>query len=925
MMELILCLLVIQTVTSETVVSRPNFGLAYTPVGQLQFVTDKWLHIFRIELPHLPFQGTLRALTCDHHIRTWESPSGYDPRCVNRAKHAQNLGQECNAHQYRDYSKCLAQQAYTKVMHRLYKHFKDDYDHLLDRIEVTFSNFAQRPKRAWLDISGIFSKVFGFGRQKDISSMNKAVQTLEKQFKDQTLAQQTVFKDMTSALDLTRTRLGHLSDRVNRIANYTQKYIKAMLDRHADYLEFSSTRFKEIFTLSLELNQIALKVRKFDRGLATLIQGSISPELISFDLAKQVLDEVASHLARERPMDKVAIKSAQEFYQLQDFYIQRQNNTLYLGLHIPIAHQGDRHILYRIDSYPLPLDSTAKQITFIKNPKRFLAESVDRRFYFHPSTEEILSQCTEGHHKVCHYQPPLHDVFRDVSCEYAVFTNSKDISRTTCQYSVSARPIEPKVIPLNSTTYLLLNISEYTLTCKDKSQTKVGCVNCLLILDHSCGCILKYHGITLFPQHSECKNTPTSSKVKYPKNLMVGKLLMDESDLQGIQGDSLDDSPPTLTLPPLKIFETEISKGVATDAQDDLDLQQVLSNLQQDQTSYKNLADKLYHTQIQPITTRLTLYPDYLPWINMALAIISQALVLYLFWRMRILTAAITLQAAHVRAFDLKTNIFTTPPPPPTDWYHPIVVAPAPHTISLLAIIGLLIAAWSLNELIHFGLNRIRWFRNFSAFWPRSAQWDLIFQVAHQARLITIYLGPIPVLLTDYAFVTQNAISRVDIATIIPGFLYKLSVIQAPKALLRRDDIPWKVPFTAYIGGLNARRIKTAMRNPPVRYRVLVGQDGIFRSPPQYAPTEPKQPKKQVKFVVETETVNTYYDQKPLTPDFNDTKRPIQLVVKQSPSQPAHEVALNATSDSPKSAKTDKKSVAPGHQKAKRPTSLFNV
>ena len=887
LMDIFLILCILRVVDSDRVVSRPNYGLAYFPVGRLQFVTDKWLHIFRIELPTIPAQENFKSLNCNDDIKRNGPRSGWDPECVTQARHGQILTDACNISSYRKYANCMAKNAYSEVAHRLYKDFKEEYDHLQQNVKLTFTDFGSRPKRAWLDISGIFSKVFGFGRQKDMDSMNKAVQTLEKQYKDQSLAQQTVFKDMTSALDLTRTRMGHLSDRVTTLSQFTRQYVSAMMANTASHLQMSATRFHDIFTLSAELNHIALQIRRFDRGLATLMQGNLSPELVSFDLAKAVLEEVTTHLTRVRPQDRLAIKTAQEFYEIQDFYVQRQSNTLYLGLHLPVAHQGGRHILYRIESYPLPLDATANQVTYVTSPQKFLAQSDDGRYYFHPSTEELMTRCTMGHHKVCHYQPPLHDVSQDPSCEYAVFSNSKAISRDTCQYSVSSRPIKPEIVPLNSTMYLMLNVSEYTLSCQDNVETKVGCMTCVLILDHSCGCIIKYHSTILFPQHSRCKTTSTSSHVKYPKNLMVGKLLAASEDIQGIQGDTMDDFPSSFELPPLKIFDTEISKGVATDTKDALDLKQVFTNLQNDQTSYKHLADKLYHTQIQPMSTRLTFSPDYLPWLNLALTVLTNCFLLYLFCKFRILSAAITLQAAHTKAFEIKDNVFTDPPTNPPDWYQQIVVAPAPHTVTLMAIIALLLVTWCLHEVLIWGLNRIKWFRNFSLFWPRSAKWDIILQIAHKSHLTTVYLGPVPVLLTDFSYITQNAISRVKIATIVPGLLYKLSVVQNDRALLRKDDTLWHVPYNTYIGAITASKIRTALRHPPVRYRVLLGQDGIFRSPPLYLHTEIPTPLVIPTYVVETEAGSKNCRQNLLTPKMTPYTPPMPAKLKDTRAYPS--------------------------------------
>ena len=149
---------------------------------------------------------------------------------------------------------------------------------------MTFSDFSSgRHRRGWLDISGIFSKVFGFGRQKDIYQMQSAVAHLETLFKNHALATQNMFKDMHSALDLTNKSLGLLSSRLQILSNFTSEFATHMVNNLAFALQFPSTCFKDIFDLYRELENVSIEFRNLESGLASLIQGHLSPHLIIFD------------------------------------------------------------------------------------------------------------------------------------------------------------------------------------------------------------------------------------------------------------------------------------------------------------------------------------------------------------------------------------------------------------------------------------------------------------------------------------------------------------------------------------------------------------------------------------------------------------------------------------------------------------------
>ena len=138
----------------------------------------------------------------------------------------------------------------------------------------------------------------------------------------------------------------------------------------------------------------------------------------------------------------------------------------------------------------------------------------------------MFAHCTPGD-KICSYQPPLHDTSQQLSREYAIFINSEYITDQTTV-------LTPQIIPLNATTYLIQNISEYTIICKDMSQTKKGCKTCFLLLQRSCGCVIQYD---------------TSTQVKYPRNLMVAKILLSEKDQSQFRANTFDDNDLDLAVP----------------------------------------------------------------------------------------------------------------------------------------------------------------------------------------------------------------------------------------------------------------------------------------------------------------------------------------------------------------------------------------
>ena len=295
-------------------------------------------------------------------------------------------------------------------------------------------------------------------------------------------------------------------------------------------------------------------------------------------------------------------------------------------------------------------------------------------------------------------------------------------------------------------------------------QTKKGCKTCFLLLQHSCGCVIQYDNTVIFPQYLDCESSITSTQVKCPRNLMVAKILLAEKDLSQFRANTFGDNGPDLALPNLKIFDMKMSESVATDHQDTLNLHKVLQNLQNNEVTYRHLADKLYDTHIQPLYAKTGIVKDILPWLNFIFHVIAYTILVYVVWCLRVLATALVLRAHPTRAYEFD-EIYEADSPALTPWYHPLVINPTPHTATLLTALIFQIFAWCCKDLFVLGLNKIKWFRNFTIFWPASQSWDIVFQIAHKHNLIT----------------------RVKLQTLLPFFIYKLTIMQEDGALLRKN------------------------------------------------------------------------------------------------------------------------------------------
>ena len=81
-----------------------------------------------------------------------------------------------------------------------------------------------------------------------------------------------------------------------------------------------------------------------------------------------------------------------------------------------------------------------------------------------------------------------------------------------------------------------------------------------LLLQHICGCVIQYDNTVIFPQYSDCESSIASTQLKYPRNLMVAKILLAEKDVSQLRANTFDDNDPDFALPNLKFLTQKCLK-----------------------------------------------------------------------------------------------------------------------------------------------------------------------------------------------------------------------------------------------------------------------------------------------------------------------------------------------------------------------------
>ena len=184
------------------------------------------------------------------------------------------------------------------------------------------------------------------------------------------------------------------------------------------------------------------------------------------------------------------------------------------------------------------------------------------------------------------------------------------------------------------------------MECNSKHQMIHGCNFCVLKVP--CQCSISTPNFYLPPRLIACNSNLKKNVTKlHPVNLVLLQKFFDNTKFQQIFGDSLFSHPLNVTVPQFKIYNHEMSHVLANDVRHHLNLSKMVEIAKNDEIVFQTLAEPLAHGLIS--------IPESWPDIDGILAVtaiavtaISSSLVVWMFFKMRKLTAALlTLQQIH--------------------------------------------------------------------------------------------------------------------------------------------------------------------------------------------------------------------------------------------------------------------------------------
>ena len=634
----------INTVTSDTVVNRVNYGVIFTKETTVGVVYDYWTHTVKMNIPSIRVPSRV-PIYCIHTVQGHE-----------------------NEH-------CLPLQKMYQSVEKIRAEFMQTLNDSLTNLMVMMpkspkARSQSKSKRAPLSFIGDIGKsLFGTARVKDVKLLARHIEALETKA-GTTLTKLAQFtEDMSSFISISDKRYDNLKTAVMENRGVTFKLSQEVNDLDKSLRQRNQLADTMMVLFIEELyHSINLQTgfSDFLDGIHDLMRHKLSPHIVPHQDLLRIIQNINSKLqAQDIPLEVLPMATP-DMYNFYPFFWTYRNSGLYVTIKFPLVLSSmGTFDIYRIISFPVPMNNdSSNHATVLSNVPELLGFSHSNKYYGFPTRNMISGPILDAQTANLPLHPFLHQ-----SCITGIFFDEKQTIKDLCDFRVTLNSIKPAVIHLHHGQYLVLNVTKMYQKCPSGLKRVSGCPFCVYSVP--CFCDLATDEVYYPPRLTHCVKSNGSVPLEHSLNLAVLLHIFELDEIKHITAESKFAEQPLVPTPPLKLFKHNFSELIAQDKQDDLSLKRIADNLRQDKVVFQTLAD--------PILDDLNDLDDdtsLLSW-NSILTIANAAVLIliilggcYLYYKVRILTATIAVlkQIPPASTQDLigpnvkGMNIFSTTP-----------------------------------------------------------------------------------------------------------------------------------------------------------------------------------------------------------------------------------------------------------------------
>ena len=264
-----------------------------------------------------------------------------------------------------------------------------------------------------------------------------------------------------------------------------------------------------------------------------------------------------------------------------------------ITIKFPIGKMHKPLSLYKILTYPVPLNASSTHATAILDLPSYLAVTHDHGYYIEVQNDR-LQTCSRYNHLIfCNYNLALFHASVP-KCSYALFKDNREEVKSSCDFRFLPHELSSSLEQLNQTHFLLYNISTLNLQCTNSSKIIEGCAFCIIKLP--CDCAIMTTQYYLPQRWDGCHHTLATVDKMHPINLALLQEYFEESALQNITAESTFHSSLNITTPPFQIYNHGISEVLSNDMKSHMSLKKMIKMSKQNKLMFTSLAESMYNS-----------------------------------------------------------------------------------------------------------------------------------------------------------------------------------------------------------------------------------------------------------------------------------------------------------------------------------------
>ncbi|XP_052064383.1 uncharacterized protein LOC127704385 [Mytilus californianus] len=767
-------------------IQRINYGVVFERQPNLLSGRENWLHTFKIPLP---------SKQTDDHFE----------QCDITHQHCYILNQVLSQ------LTAIRTQVSSNVNHTVEVIHK-----LIPHIDIEDkSNTESRLKRGLFDFIGSISKsLFGTATTEDVNRLAKHVNILIR--RNNEFAKDITHHDklLSSYMSKTNKRFDNIIvgiknnyEGIQNITKETAKFISQFEKLSIKLSKFLLKQMNETAEINKYLEELKIAVHE-------LVKGKLSPFLISPQNLKRTIQHIQSILNDKFKGFYLNNVNPSYYYSQANILYTRHHKNLFISIKFPITTFVNPLTLYKINSYPVPINTTSNHATQLLDLPQYLVITSDNRQYAELS-DEFVKTCSGIDTLYCTKTFPLLSSVSP-SCSFALLFNDKESVHSNCNFRFLTNIIQPAVIEITDTSLLVYKTKTLAFDCPSGHKIEKGCSFCIIHVP--CLCSVKTDSLFIPAKIGLCDNNTSTMTIVHPVNLALIQHFFSSETYNSILGDTTFTDPADITLPNLHFYNHTFNSVIAQDNNLHLSLKRIAKAAKADRKIFTSLSEPLLDGEID-IDDSWPNTNEMISLISLVLSILLTIACIVLFNKVRALTTAlILLQKAPSSA------AFVTPQTPPTFHYMQSPISTTQNYYSLLSpqlnqwpsIVLSAITIISFVGVLHYLYKQV----------CTRHHTKIILEISNGLTCLTIPVVNLPLCPSDWDIATPNNITNMRISG---TFYKKLHVEMSGLSIVNvhtKQQI--KVPDTFTVNPIKAKMLRNIFKSPFTSY-ILVVHNNFFK------------------------------------------------------------------------------------------------